>query len=130
MSIGVCMCAPTIVRGWVETVHNVCVCVLTGGRAWRAWGVGVQGALARFQDSLLDHTDAVTVHGLLQHVEDLLSAHTLERKDPCVERRRGMHFNTQIGVHTQAHIHSEGWKHHAHTHTHSLLHNNYLTRFT
>lgn len=38
--------------------------------------------LVGLQYGLLHHTDAVVVHHLLQHVEDLLRPSTLKGKDP------------------------------------------------
>lgn len=49
--------------------------VLTGGSVWRHWKL-------RLQHWLLDNTDAVVVHDVLQHVKNLLGPRTLERKYP------------------------------------------------
>lgn len=37
----------------------------------------------RFKHRLLHHTDAIVVHDVLQHVEDLLRSSTLKCKDSC-----------------------------------------------
>ena len=64
---GVCVCL---------TCRCVCVCLTCRS-------VCVCGLVTWLQHGLLHHTDAVAVHHLLQHVEDLLSTGTLEGKDPC-----------------------------------------------
>lgn len=54
---------------------------LTGGCARRLGLVQLRLCVVGLKHGLLHHTDTVTVHDLLQHVEDLLGPRALEGKD-------------------------------------------------
>lgn len=56
---------------------------LTGRGAWGLDLVQVGMRVVGLEHRLLHHTDAVAMHDLLQHVEDLLGPGALEGEDPC-----------------------------------------------
>lgn len=65
-------------------MSTVYVC-FTGGstRRLRSFRFYVCVCERGFKHRFLHHADAVVVHDVLQHVEDLLRSCTLKRKDPC-----------------------------------------------
>lgn len=64
---------------------------LTAGRLWGSGQLTLSRVTAPSDDDwLLHHVDAVTLHQVLQQVKYLLCSGTLEGKDPCANRKRGV----------------------------------------